>query len=185
MQLANIMLSLGGDDGTTVPKYGVTPSEIAVLRLIHGADAVKDIEPTSEIERAHRDEIARLTERYGRARIEDENGEKIPVVKQLFPGAAARTFTTLEELDIPEEFYKAEKRVKPTQKSKASPPSEKTVDEMTKGELVDYAEAKDIEIDASAKKAVILAAIKAAEEGGDLGAVDADTTEPVDEDIFG
>lgn len=103
MQIANIMVALGGDKGTTVPKYGVTVSEIAVLRAIHGNDAVFDVEPLGEVDRTDREEIRRLTDEYGRARGGDGNVE---IVKNLFPGAAARAYQTLDELEIDETFFK-------------------------------------------------------------------------------
>jgi hypothetical protein len=109
MQIANVMVALGGDKGTTVPKPGVTVSEIAVLRAIHGNDAVTDIEPCGEIDRPDRVEIARLNEIYGRARGSDQNVE---IVKNMFPGVAARAYRTIDELvdeegqPIPEEFFK-------------------------------------------------------------------------------
>lgn len=159
MQTANIMLSLGGDHGTTVPKYNITAAEIAVLRLIHGNDAVRDIEPSGNIERTHREEIDRLRTRYGRAKIDNGEGDQVSAVNALFPGAAARVFTSLDELEIPEEFYKAEKRVKPTAKAEA-PAADKAVDDMTKKELVAFAEQNAIEIDPNAKKDDILAVIK-------------------------
>lgn len=113
MQTAKkIMVALGGDKGTTVPKYDVTASEIAVLMAIHGNDAVHDIEPGEDIERSDREEIARLAAKYGRAKVHTEDGDTF-VMKRLFPGHGARAVQTLEELAIPEEFYKAESRVKP------------------------------------------------------------------------
>lgn len=109
MQTANILLSLGGDDGNVVPKYGVTVAEIAVLRQIHGDEAVKDVEPTGEIKRSSRNERQRLVEAYGR-RIDGRFAS--PAVDALFPGVASRVFEELDELDLPEEFFKAERRVK-------------------------------------------------------------------------
>ncbi len=107
MQTANVMVALGGDTGNTVPKYGVTAAEIAVLRSIHGNEAVFDIEPCGEVKRGHRDERQRLVETY---RSKDSNGNAI--VEGLFPGAAARVFETLAELELPEELFKATDRVK-------------------------------------------------------------------------
>ena len=66
MQLARILLALGGDAGNTVPKTGITPSEIAVLRIIHGEESVKEIEPYGQVDRTSRQERQRLVELYGR-----------------------------------------------------------------------------------------------------------------------
>jgi hypothetical protein len=107
MQTANVMVALGGDTGNTVPKYGVTAAEIAVLRSIHGNEAVFDIEPVGEVQRGHRDERQRLVEGY---RSKDSDGKSI--VEGLFPGAAARVFETLDELELPEELFKTTERMK-------------------------------------------------------------------------
>ena len=109
MQLANILLRLAGDTGNTVPKYDVTPSEIAVLRHIHGDEAVIDVEPTGDVKRTSRAERERLSERYGRI---GPNGTFVSrAVDDLFPGVATRVFEDLDELGLPEEFFKAEKRM--------------------------------------------------------------------------
>lgn len=112
MQTANVMVALGGDVGTLVPKYGITVAEIAVLRAIHGEAAVTEIDPTGEIERTNREERERLLEIYGRAKKQGPTGDVV-IVADLFPGAAAAVFRELEELDIPAEFYKATGRVAP------------------------------------------------------------------------
>lgn len=109
MQTANIQLSIGGDHGNTVSKFGVTAAEIAVLRAIHGEDAVKEVEPAADVRRNHRDERSRLLDRYGKMR----DGKDESPVSQLFPGVASRVFETLDELDLPEEFFKAERRARP------------------------------------------------------------------------
>lgn len=96
MQVANIMLALGGDPGQVIPKFGVTPSEVAVLRVIHGNDAVSDIEVVGTVNRPHRVERDRLVQDYGRG----INGEiRAPAVDALFPGAAARLFETFDEIE--------------------------------------------------------------------------------------
>lgn len=102
MDIANITLSLGGDDGNTVPKFGVTAAEIAVLRTIHGEASVKDVEPSGEISRSNRAERQRLVDVYGQARF----GNDKPVVETLFPGVAARVFERIDELDLDESFFK-------------------------------------------------------------------------------
>jgi hypothetical protein len=108
MQIANIMLSLGGDHGNQVYKHSVTAAEIAVLRAIHGDDAVKDVEPIGDVKRSHREERGRLIETYGGAKIPDT---KTPIVESLFPGVAARVFENLHELDLPDVFFKATGRL--------------------------------------------------------------------------
>lgn len=107
MQTAHILLSLAGDSANQVPKYNVTAAEIAVLNAIHGDGSVIDIEPAGNVNRTHREERARLLSIY--AKMQD--GKDVSPVSTLFPGAAARVFETLAELDLPPEMYKAKERV--------------------------------------------------------------------------
>lgn len=142
MQTANVMVALGGDKGTTVPKYGVTISEIAVLQAIHGNDSVFDIEPTGDVERSSREEIARLHDTYSRPSV---NGKPEGAVADLFPGIAARAFRNWDEIEIDAEFFKplsraaapvaepeAEKPAKPAKRGKkaaAEPVADADADE--------------------------------------------------------
>jgi hypothetical protein len=114
MKLANCMVALGGDMGNTVLKYGTTAAEIAVLRAIHGDDAVFDVEPTAADAlnedgrpRTNRQELARLKLVYAR----DPNGQPARIIAGMFPGAAARVHEGFDELELPEEFFKASGRV--------------------------------------------------------------------------
>ncbi|HEV2155409.1 hypothetical protein [Bradyrhizobium sp.] len=107
MQTANILLSLGGHHGNTVPKFGVTAAEIAVLRAIHGDESIKDVEPGHVIKTTHRTERDRLLGIYGGAKFEDGR----PIVESLFPGVAARVHETLAELELPGDFFKATGRM--------------------------------------------------------------------------
>lgn len=190
MQTLNATVAIAGDTGTTVQKYGITVAELAVLRLLHGDDAVFDIEPVSEVARKHRDEIERLSEIYG---TRQPDGRKTaPAVHALFPGAAARVFETLDELDLPEELFKPETRKRAsTPKSAAQPvvvpadaPKETELSDMTVAKLKELAAEREIDLDGITKKADIVAAIEAA----DLAAADAtgeDTIEGGDADEDG
>lgn len=132
MQTANCYVELGGDSGTKVPKYAITVSEIAVLRAIHGPDSITEVEPTNDVKRSDREEIKFLYETYGRAKAD---GSDTGIVATLFPGAAARAFQTLDELELPEEFFKAESRVKA--KAAAKPVKAKKADAKDDGEPAD------------------------------------------------
>lgn len=179
MDTCTIMLALAGDSGNTVEKYHVTPAEIAVLRVIHGDDAVTDIKKTGTVERSNKEELARLHAKYSRA---DEKGIPDPSspVLMLFPGAAARVFHGLDELDIPDAFFKAEKRATPARSESKADETPKSLNDMTKGELIDFAEANDIEVNAKDKKDEILKTIKAATDAPEQPAPDA-PAEPADE----
>jgi hypothetical protein len=108
MQIANVLLSLGGDHGNQIMKHAVTAAEIAVLRAIHGDDAVQEVEPTGDVTRTHRAERERLLNIYGQAKTDDQK----PIVESMFPGIAARVFEKLHELDLPDSFFKATGRLK-------------------------------------------------------------------------
>lgn len=131
MQTANIMLALGGSMGNTIPKYGVTAAEIAVLREIHGEAAVFDIDPQADIQRTSREERSRLGEVYGKP----PGSRELSAVDVLFPGVASRVFETLDELEIDPSFFKPTERAKPKASPKAetsSEPDEAEVEEEVK-----------------------------------------------------
>ena len=178
MQLANVFVGIGGGRDTTVPKFGVTVSEIAVLRAIHGDDAVFDVELLPDVAlnddgkpRTNRQELARLAQLYGRA----NDGAGKPIVGELFPGAAARVFETLDELDIPDEL------MKPTARAARTVAAEKPLAGMKKADLVAYAKTNGIEIDETAKIDVIRTAIASAEVQMD----DADNIDEADDPADG
>lgn len=106
MQTANIMVRLGGHMGNTVPRYQVTAAEIAVLRAIHGPDSIYDVEPSDDVTVKNRDELQRIREFYA-------GPNTTRLLNELYPGIAARVPETLDELDLDESAYKAEKRVAP------------------------------------------------------------------------
>lgn len=165
MQTANILLGIGGGRDNIVPKYGVTAAEIAILRAIHGDDAVFDVEPGPDKTISNRAELGRLHEVYGGA--VGANGEKI--VSVLYPGAAARVFENLEELDIPEDFFK------PKTREKAKPKSEgKDVTKMSTEELKAHAATHGIDLGNATKKADVLAKVQAAAAAADDGDMDED-----------
>lgn len=107
MQIANILLALGGDPGNQIMKWHVTAAEIAVLREIHGDDSVTDVEPQGDVKRGHREERMRLLAIYGGAK----NQEQKSIVEGMFPGVAARVFENLEEIGLDDSHYKATSRL--------------------------------------------------------------------------
>lgn len=145
MELASVMLAIGGDNGNTVQKYGVTPAEVAVLRYIHGDDAITEIEildddqvealGVEEADRSDREEIQRLTDIYGKMLPNGRNSSE--AINELFPGAAAKVFHSFAELELDDSFYKAEKRATPkkatARKAPAAKAEEKTEPTDVKG----------------------------------------------------
>src|ERR1700744_6179410 len=159
MQQANILLALGGDGGNQVPKYAVTPAEIAILQAIHGDQSVTEIEPLDDdVDRNNREELARLREIYARARVADGNGSSTLVMDALFPGALAKLPENFDDIDIPENAWKATERATARRATKS-----------TKGKKADADAAKAA---ADAKAAQDAADAKAAQDAADAAAAD-------------
>lgn len=105
-ETAHVLVALSGDLGMTVPKRFVTAAEIAVLQTIHGNDAVLQIEPLPEKEwfkRTMRVERARLDKEYS---SDAKRKEKLCPVAAIYPGAAARLFQRLDELQLSSAQFK-------------------------------------------------------------------------------
>lgn len=108
MQTVNCRVALSGDMLNTVPKYDITVAEVALLRAIHGDDAVHDISPIGERTVSPRAEVMRLAETY-RARNEDGRF----IVAEVFPGGSpANVPMTLDDLGLPDELFKATARAR-------------------------------------------------------------------------
>jgi hypothetical protein len=60
MQVCECLVLIGGDIGNSVTKQDVTAAEIAVLRAIHGNDAVRSIVIKDQIKVDHDNERERL-----------------------------------------------------------------------------------------------------------------------------
>lgn len=104
MQRANVIVRLAGSITNTVPKFGVTPAEILILRRIHGgADAVVDIRPTEFDKKVRQEaEYDRLAQLYdggdGFGASPDEDRKSI--METMFPGAMKRLPLTFEDAGI-------------------------------------------------------------------------------------
>lgn len=104
MQRANVIVRLAGSLTNTVPKFGVTPAEILILRRIHGGDdAVVDIRPTVFDKTVRQEaEYERLSRIYdggdGFGGSPDEDRKSL--METLFPGAMKRLPMTLEEIGV-------------------------------------------------------------------------------------
>ena len=176
METANILLDVGSDGTNILSKSLVTPAEVAVLRVIHGDDAVNEIEVLAgdAMEggkpRTHRQEIARLMDIYGRPT--PEGGREARAVTALFPGAAARVFETFEELELPDDHFKTETRstaAKPKKAAKPSPldhdgdgePGGMVLSGMTIPALKTLADAENVDLEGATKKDDIIAKIEA------------------------
>lgn len=161
MEKGNALVALGGDSGNTVPKYDVTPAEIAVLRVIHGDDAVFDIEKTGTIDRTNRQELARLTEVYGQR--QPNGNSAAPAVSALFPGAAARVFESFDELELDESLFKPIRRDTAKAEAKSTQePAQDGRDAMSVKQLEALAAERGVDLTGKRKKAEIIEAIEAA-----------------------
>lgn len=151
MEIANVIVNLGGDAGNQVPKDSVTPAEIAILRAIHGEDGVVDIEPAGEIDRPQARERERLTFIYGHARGGDDSGQ--PIMKQLFPGIGARLPEKLSELDVPAHFMKTSSKSPSKAAAKAEADEQKRVEKEAEAEhKANVAASKEIQKDVAKGK---------------------------------
>jgi len=108
MDYCNIMLAVGGNKDHTVPKYNLSVAELALLRLIHGDDSIFDVELVEQKEINLYDEKNRLLEKYSEAR--DAEGDR--VAGKLYSGTS-KVFEHIQELFLPEEFFKATVRAVP------------------------------------------------------------------------
>lgn len=195
METANILLDIGSDGTTILAKSRVTPAEVAVLRLIHGDDAVNEIEVLADEagtpeggKRTHRQEIARLMEVYGKPT--PEGGREARAVTALFPGAAARVFETFEELELPDDHFKTKTRStakRPERdpldhdangkKGGAAPADDDGIGALTIPQLKTLADEENVDLEGVTKKADIIVKIEAAraakaeqtEDGADEG----------------
>lgn len=191
MQVATILLNIGGDAGNQVPKYNVTPSEVHVLQLLHGSDAVNEIEITGDEKRTSKQERERLVHIYAQPQ---PNGERrSPAIDTLFPGVAARLYENFSEMDLEDHVYKGgngpveAKKKDPLdhdgdgKKGGAVSSTEEGLEGMTIAKLKEYAEKNRIDLGSASKKDDIIAAIRSAEDerrgqpdSDDVGANDGD-----------
>lgn len=181
MQLANILLDVGGDGTTVVHKSKVTPAEVAVLRVLHGDDAISDVEvlddQAMDIDnpnkaRTHRAEIARLMDVYGKPL--PEGGRAAEAVSRLFPGAAARVFENFDELELDDTQFKADTRKTAAPgKTKVADDEASDLSKKSVADLKTLADDENIDLDGATKKADIVAKIEAARDANREPANDA------------
>lgn len=91
MQLSDCEVQLSGDMRNTVLLTGVTPAEIVVLRIIHGADAVINVFPRRQNNRPHAEEKQNLIEKYRKARAD---------IESAFPGIDPKLPVHLKDIGI-------------------------------------------------------------------------------------
>lgn len=120
MQICNCSVAVGGEAGMTVYKERVTVAEMAILRAVHGEDAVRNIEVIADEKIDSNEERARLASIY-------KNPEGI--VRNTF-GAVGPLPKTLEDAGIDDEFVISSAVPKaPAKSKKASATEELSVKE--------------------------------------------------------
>ena len=99
MQHCSCIIFLDGDRNSSVHKPDVTVAEIALLRAIHGPDAVDGIKPTFVGKEKPGQELARLRMEYVNSNVTKEGGSLIDAV---YPGRNPSIPRTLAELGAPD-----------------------------------------------------------------------------------
>lgn len=120
MQICNCTVAIGGEAGMTVVKERVSIPELALLRVIHGEDAVRNIEVIADETMSSSEERSRLVSVYR----SPEN-----VVRDTF-GAAGTLPKTLEDAGISDEFVIFNTALKTQRKAKATAAKEMTAAEV-------------------------------------------------------
>lgn len=169
MQTASILLAIGGDNTMQVPKFGVTPAEVLLLRLIHGEDAVTDIDINGEEDRSNRDEQDRLFQAYSKSN--PDGTVRSPELAALFPGVGAKLPKTFAEIDLDDAFYKAQDRKTP-EKVDSDDEGDTSYKSMKVDDLKALAEERGVDLGDAKKKDDIIAKLEEADaaagsEGGD------------------
>lgn len=122
MQVCNCTVAIAGEAGMSVAKSRVTVPELMILREIHGADAVRNIEVTADEEVSSIEERERLASIYKKPAsiVRDVLGASGPLPKTLAdagiddefviaPAGEApkargrRKASAVEELEVPTE----------------------------------------------------------------------------------
>jgi len=119
MQVCNCTVAIGGEASMTVYKERVNVAEIAILRAVHGEDAIRNIEVIADEKIDSTEERSRLIAMY-------RNPEGI--VKDTF-GAVGPLPKTLEEAGISDEFVISNTVAKTAKAKKASATEELKVPE--------------------------------------------------------
>lgn len=84
MELADVMVRLGGSLFSVVHMRGVTPLEYRVLMEVHGHGSLHDGVITGEQEIDPEDELARLQDRYGAKALNKVVDMRAPLVPKTF-----------------------------------------------------------------------------------------------------
>ena len=95
MQHCSCVIFLDGDRNSSVHKADVTVAEIALLRAIHGPDAVDGIKPTFMGKEKPAQDLARLRLEYANSNVTKEGA---PLVDAVYPGRNPSVPTKLADI---------------------------------------------------------------------------------------
>ncbi|WPZ36707.1 hypothetical protein T8K17_11230 [Thalassobaculum sp. OXR-137] len=96
MELYNATVLHGGRLEMAIPKNNLTVPEIAILRHLHGSDAVKEIHPCGSTKRQHTMELDRLRHLYQKRLADGPHP-----IEELWPGTQQQNLpTTLSDIGI-------------------------------------------------------------------------------------
>lgn len=164
MEIGNCSLALGGDPGNTIKKFSVTPTEVAVLQVLHGEDAVSDIEITGDVARGNREERERIVQNYGKRNGDGTMQSK--ALDSLFPGIAAPLFQRFVDLELNDgAFVVPPKRLQTP--AAADSEAGASLAQMTLAQLKAVAAERGVDITGAKGKAAVLEALEAASEPED------------------
>jgi hypothetical protein len=95
MQHCSCIVFLDGDRNSSVHKTDVTVAEIALLRAIHGPDAVDGIKPTFVGKEKPAQDLARLRMEYANSNVTKEGGS---LIEAVYPGRNPSIPTKLADI---------------------------------------------------------------------------------------
>src|SRR5690348_18070114 len=103
MEIGTCLVRLNGDRNMEIVKKDVTPAEVAILRARHGNDAVLSVQAKHMDKRSHREEAARLIERYGKKVFEAAFPGALPQLPVYFKDVEVVPEIAVQEADRSEE----------------------------------------------------------------------------------
>ena len=112
MQVVTCDVHIGGDRNHVVVKTGVTVAEIEILRVIHGNDAVLNIQPTKQDTRKHAEELDRLRRIYKRRMPGSDSKGTKNIVDVVYPGPRPNLPATLKDIGVEYPTEAAQARTK-------------------------------------------------------------------------
>ena len=99
MHLFEATIQVGGDKLNTVRKHGtdtITPSEIMILRDLHGDENVCDLKVVADVSRSQSEELIRLRGVYGADKVNKVYQGSMPTLPQEWKDIAGYIGSEIE-----------------------------------------------------------------------------------------